>query len=65
MSRDAAELYVAGLVAKARADAAQDPHRQQLQAQAERYVDELVDRARAAREAAEGGDDLSPTAPPR
>lgn len=65
MSRDAAELYVAGLVARARADAARDPHRQQLQAQAERYVQELVDRARAAREAADVDDDLSPTGPPR
>ncbi|MEI5584633.1 MULTISPECIES: hypothetical protein [unclassified Agromyces] len=64
MARDSAELYVSGLVANARADAASDPHRQQLQAQVERYLADLLERAQAAREAAEDGDDPSPT-PPR
>lgn len=63
MARDSAEVYVSGLVARARASAEADPHRQQLQAQVERYVDELERRARAARAAAESSDDLGPTDP--
>lgn len=63
MARDSADLYVAGLVARARANGATDPHRQQLQAQVERYVAELVRRAKAARETVAGDDDLSPTGP--
>ncbi|MGR0219468.1 hypothetical protein [Agromyces sp. ZXT2-6] len=57
MSRQSADLYVAGLVARARAVAAQDPHRQQLQAQVERYVAELIRKARAARDGADAAGD--------
>jgi hypothetical protein len=63
MARDSADLYVAGLVARSRSNAAADPHRQQLQAQVERYVAELLRRADAAREPVVGSDDLSPTDP--
>jgi hypothetical protein len=57
MSRQSAEQYVAGLVARARAVGAQDPHRQQLQAQVERYVAELIRKARATRDGADAPGD--------
>ena len=63
MARQSADLYVSGLVARARTSVEADPHREQLQAQEERYLDELERRARAAREAVGGSDDQSPTAP--
>lgn len=57
MARDSAEVYVSGLIARARASAEADPHRQQLQAQVERYLAELSQRAQEAREAVTGSDD--------
>ena len=57
MARDSAEVYVSGLIARARASAEADPHRQQLQTQVERYLAELSQRAQEAREAVTGSDD--------
>lgn len=65
MARDSAELYVAGLIARAPTSTESNSHRQQLRAQAERYVDELNRKAQEARDAVTDGDDLSPTGPPR
>lgn len=63
MARDSADLYVAGLIARAPASTESSSHREQLRAQVERYLDELNRRAREAGDAVTGGDDLSPTDP--
>ncbi|KZE94568.1 hypothetical protein AVP42_00943 [Agromyces sp. NDB4Y10] len=63
MARDTADAYVSGLIARARANVVTDSHRQQLQAQVERYLAELKQRAQDARRADPVRDDLSPTAP--